>query len=128
MRHSCSSATVSNASDFNQMASGGPASATITMCVESQLRGVSMKTTTIAKMVLGLAAPLLVLTVAPAMAFASSDSRGPGDQAVDVPCSGSEGGAAGLIAAINSANAGGGGTINLARGCTYQLTVANNTK
>ncbi len=110
------------------MASGGPASATITMCVESQLRGVSMKTTTIAKMVLGLAAPLLVLTVAPAMAFASTDNRGTGDQAVDVPCSGSEGGAAGLIAAINNANAGGGGTINLARRCTYVLSVPNNAK
>jgi hypothetical protein len=104
------------ASDVNRMASGGPASATITMCVESQLRGVSMKTTTIAKMVLGIAAPLLVLTVAPAIALASNDNRGAGDQAVDVPCSGSGGGAAGLIAAINEANAGGGGIINLARG------------
>jgi hypothetical protein len=37
------------------------------------------------------------------------------------------GGAAGLIAAIGAADAGGGGTINLAAGCTYQLTAANNT-
>ena len=46
---------------------------------------------------------------------------------VSVPCSGSGGGAAGLIAAIGAADAGGGGTINLAAGCTYQLTAANNT-
>ena len=41
---------------------------------------------------------------------------------VSVPCSGSGGGAAGLVAAINAANAGGGGTIRLAVGCTYRLT------
>ena len=44
----------------------------------------------------------------------------------NVPCSGASGGAAGLVAAINAANAGGGGTINLAPGCTYSLTSANN--
>jgi len=43
-----------------------------------------------------------------------------------VPCSGPGGGAAGLIAAINAANTGGGGTIALAAGCTYRLTAANN--
>jgi hypothetical protein len=36
-------------------------------------------------------------------------------------------GPAGLIAAISAANAGGGTTINLAAGCTYQLTAADNT-
>ncbi len=36
------------------------------------------------------------------------------------------GGAAGLIAAINTANAAGGGTITLAPKCTYTLTTANN--
>ncbi len=35
-------------------------------------------------------------------------------------------GPAGLVAAINAANAGGGGTINLAGGCTYTLTTQNN--
>ena len=46
---------------------------------------------------------------------------------VSVPCSGPAGGPAGLIAAISAANASGGATINLAAGCTYQLTAANNT-
>jgi hypothetical protein len=36
-------------------------------------------------------------------------------------------GANGLIAAINSANGHGGGTISLAKGCTYQLSGADNT-
>ena len=42
----------------------------------------------------------------------------------NVPCSGAGGGAAGLVAAINAANAGGGGTINLAPGCTYLAHVS----
>ena len=41
-----------------------------------------------------------------------------------VPCSG---GAAALVAAVNAANAANGGSINLASGCTYSLTSANNT-
>ncbi len=86
-----------------------------------------MKTRTIAKTGLGIGAALLVLTVGPASAaYASTDDRGSGHHAVNVPCSGSEGGAAGLIAAINTANSSGGGTINLARRCTYQLTSADN--
>jgi len=44
-----------------------------------------------------------------------------------VPCSKSGGGAAGLVAAVNAANAAGGGTINLASGCTYSLTATDNT-
>jgi hypothetical protein len=44
-----------------------------------------------------------------------------------VPCSGAGGGAAGLVAAIVAANTSGGGVINLASGCTYSLTSANNT-
>jgi hypothetical protein len=51
---------------------------------------------------------------------------GTGGSSVRVPCSGKGGGAAGLIAAINSANAAGGGTITLAPKCTYTLTTANN--
>ena len=43
---------------------------------------------------------------------------------INVPCSGPGGGAAGLVAAINAANAAGGGTISLAPGCTYTLTAA----
>jgi hypothetical protein len=39
-----------------------------------------------------------------------------------VPCN-----SAALINAITAANSHGGGTINLARGCTYHLTAANNT-
>jgi hypothetical protein len=79
-----------------------------------------MKTTTIAKTALGIGAALLVLTVAPGtMAYASP--------AVHVPCSGSGGGSAGLIAAINNANSSGGGTINLAEECTYALTAVDNT-
>ena len=38
-----------------------------------------------------------------------------------VPCT-----QAALVAAVNAANAGGGGTINLARGCHYHLTAADN--
>jgi hypothetical protein len=43
-----------------------------------------------------------------------------------VPCSGPGGGAAGLVAAINAANAAGGGAISLAPRCTYTLTAADN--
>jgi hypothetical protein len=55
----------------------------------------------------------------PAATFASTD--------INVPCSGA-GGAAGLIAAINAANASGGGNINLVQGCTYALSSVNNFK
>ncbi len=41
---------------------------------------------------------------------------------VVVPCSGTGGGTAGLVAGIVAANASGGGTITLAPGCTYTLT------
>ena len=41
---------------------------------------------------------------------------------INVPCSGQ----AALVAAINTANSAGGGTINLARGCKYELTSADN--
>jgi hypothetical protein len=37
------------------------------------------------------------------------------------------GDSAGLVAAVDTANAAGGGTINLAAGCTYPLTTRNNT-
>ena len=44
-----------------------------------------------------------------------------------VPCFGPGGGAAGLVAAINAANATGGGAISLAPGCTYTLTAAGSS-
>jgi hypothetical protein len=70
-----------------------------------------------------LVTPLLVLAgvgilsaVAPATAaFASPKAT--------VPCSS---GAAGLVAAINTANGSGGGAISLASGCTYTLTTPDN--
>src|SRR5689334_24091055 len=43
--------------------------------------------------------------------------------ASNVACGDSDG----LVAAVNAANAAGGGTINLAAGCTYSLTTRNNT-
>ena len=75
------------------------------------------------RLMLGMAAgtgALLALTWLPAgVALAAGG--------VSVPCSGSGGGAAGLIAAINAANTGSGGTIKLAAGCTYRLTAPNNS-
>src|SRR5262249_31540069 len=44
-----------------------------------------------------------------------------------VPCSGPGGGGAGLVAAVNAVNVGGGGTIRLAAGCTYRLTAVDNS-
>src|SRR5437660_664681 len=67
---------------------------------------------------LGGSAAFLLVAAVPAAQAAST---------VSVPCSGPAGGAAGLIAAISAANASGGATINLAAGCTYQLTAAHNT-
>jgi len=62
----------------------------------------------------------LVLAAAGAVAAHASGSG-------RVPCSGAGGGGGGLVAALNSANASGGGVINLESGCTYSLTSANNT-
>ena len=72
-----------------------------------------MKTVSIVKAGLGGGAALLLtglLTAAPAQAAAGS-----------VPCS-----PGALVAAITAANAAGGGTINLASGCTYALASADN--
>ena len=77
-----------------------------------------MRAFTIIKAGIGTGAAILLLAAAPA-AQASSGAT--------VPCSGPGGGAAGLIAAINAANASGGSVINLAAGCTYALTAAYNT-
>jgi hypothetical protein len=66
----------------------------------------------------GVGTTVLLLAAAPAAQAGTT---------VNVPCSGPVGGPAGLIAAVSAANASGGATINLAAGCTYQLTTANNT-
>jgi len=64
-----------------------------------------------------LAAGLVGVAFAAGSAYASSP--------VNVPCTGATGGATGLVNAISADNSGGGGTINLAAGCTYSLTTAN---
>jgi len=58
---------------------------------------------------------LLVVGVLPAGLAAAGTS-------MSVPCTGQ----AALVAAINAANSAGGGTINLAAGCDYALTTADN--
>src|ERR1017187_10260508 len=77
-----------------------------------------MKAFTIIKAGIGTGAAILFLAAVPA-AQASTGAT--------VPCSGPGGGPAGLIAAINTADASGGAMINLAAGCTYALTAAINT-
>jgi len=81
--------------------------------------GVPMRSNGFAKLALVASVALLGLMVVPA----SVASAAPG---IMVPCLGSGGGTIGLIAAINTANLSGGGTINLASGCTYPLTTVNN--
>src|ERR1022692_4339522 len=76
-----------------------------------------MKAFTIIKAGIGTGAILFLAAVPAAQASTGAT----------VPCSGPGGGPAGLIAAINTANASGGAMINLAAGCTYALTAANNT-
>jgi hypothetical protein len=69
-----------------------------------------------------------VVGVVAGTAWAGLVSVGPAAAVVvNVPCSGPGGGTPGLIGAINAANAGGGGIINLATGCTYVLTQVDNT-
>ncbi len=81
-----------------------------------------MKTPKIARTTLGIGAALgaafLVPLIGPATMASASTT-------VNVPCSGAGGGVAGLITAIDTANAAGGGIINLAAGCTYALNAAN---
>ena len=72
---------------------------------------------------LGASAAVAACVVLAAIGGAAAHAKAFGN----VPCSGAGGGAAGLVAAINAANASGGGAINLASGCTYSLTSANNT-
>jgi hypothetical protein len=67
-------------------------------------------------LVVGLAAWLVA-----AVSLLGVASAGRASTSANVSCS-----ASGLITAINAANAGGGGTISLASGCTYQLSGVNN--
>ena len=79
-----------------------------------------MRTATTVKMALGTGAAVVFLVVGQA-GVASAGGRNV------VPCGGPKGGAAGLVAAIAAANSSGGGTVNLAQGCTYTLTAVNNS-
>jgi hypothetical protein len=66
----------------------------------------------------------LVLPVVILFAFAAASSSAkptPPPKPTQVPCS-----TTALVAAINAANSAGGGSLDLAGHCTYQLTVANN--
>jgi hypothetical protein len=74
-----------------------------------------MKLITLGKFALGSSVGLVALTAAPMAAFAAPAG-------VNVPCTGQ----AALVGAINAANAAGGGTINLARGCHYPLGSVDN--
>jgi hypothetical protein len=71
----------------------------------------------------GLAALIATMAAAGSAGFASA---GPaeGSTPINVPCQGLQGGPAGLVAAINTANGSGGGAINLAPGCRYTFTGA----
>src|ERR1017187_6666998 len=62
-----------------------------------------------------------VLIVAAPVASAGASSL-----PVFVHCGGPGGGPTGLIAAINTENSAGGGTIDLAANCNYDFTIANN--
>ena len=74
-----------------------------------------MRSATRLKFALGSSVGLAALMVAaPAVASAAAGSG-------NVPCT-----QAALVAAINAANAAGGGTINLASGCHYSLSSADN--
>lgn len=66
----------------------------------------------------------LAAGLAAAVALLGMASGGRASASSNVSCAA---GASGLIAAIDAANAAGGGTISLAKGCTYQLSGVNNT-
>ena len=63
-------------------------------------------------------AGVLIVALVP-VAAASAKKPGPHGHKANVSCS-----QAALVAAIDAANTGGGGTLNLAHGCDYQLTVS----
>ncbi len=63
------------------------------------------------------------MAMAGSAGFASA-APAEGATPLDVPCQGPQGGPAGFVAAINTANGSGGGAINLAPGCRYTFTGA----
>jgi hypothetical protein len=65
------------------------------------------------------AATVGVLIVALPVSAASAKKPGPHGHKSNVACS-----QAALVAAIDAANTGGGGTLSLAHGCDYQLTAS----
>lgn len=71
----------------------------------------------------GRAGVLVGSLVCAVVALLVGASAGGAAVSTNVPCSAS---GAGLVAAVSAANAAGGGTINLASGCTYSLASANN--
>ena len=73
--------------------------------------------------VLGRAGWLGIVGVCTAAATLVAATAAGAATSVNVAC----GDSAGLVAAVNSANAAGGGSINLAAGCTYSLTTRDNT-
>ena len=75
-----------------------------------------MRMATFAKFAVGMSASVLGLMVAAPVVASATPNK------VIVPCTGQ----AALVAAINTANAAGGGTINLSPGCHYRLTSADN--
>ena len=68
-----------------------------------------------ARLALGVAVSALLALWATSIASAAGVT-------ITVPCTGSGGGASGLVAAIISADTGGGGTITLTSGCNYSFT------
>ena len=80
---------------------------------ENNLGGVSVARRTVSR-----AAIIAALTMTSLFVFVSV---GAASASANVPCS-----AAALVAAVNSANGSGGGTINLAPRCDYALTTADN--
>src|SRR5438105_7706294 len=64
-----------------------------------------------------------VLVVSTAAAALVASTAAGASASVNVPCSA---GGAGLVAAVDTVNAAGGGSINLVSGCTYSLTTRNN--
>jgi hypothetical protein len=71
----------------------------------------------------GSAALIAALATVASVGFVSAAPVGAAPS-IAVPCQGPQGGPAGFVAAINTANGSGGGVINLAPGCRYLFTGA----
>jgi hypothetical protein len=79
------------------------------------IEGVTVKFRTVLTCAVGTSASLGLMVAAPAVASAAPAP-------MNMPCTNQ----AALVAAVNAANAAGGGTINLASGCHYSLLSADN--